>query len=74
MASVLPNVLKLKPPLVIEEAEVATVLGVLADCLKQVFPGRPPDNVEHDAAAHSDAGPTHGRAGYPTVSRLRWRR
>jgi 4-aminobutyrate aminotransferase/(S)-3-amino-2-methylpropionate transaminase len=40
IASALPNVLKLKPPLVIEEAEVATVLGVLADCLKLVFPGR----------------------------------
>ena len=40
VASALPNVLKLKPPLVIEEAEVATVLGVLADCLKLVFPGR----------------------------------
>jgi 4-aminobutyrate aminotransferase-like enzyme len=40
VASALPNVLKLKPPLVIEEAEIETVLGVLADCLKVVFPGR----------------------------------
>ncbi len=39
-ASALPNVIKLKPPLIIEEAEVETVLGVLADCLKLVFPGR----------------------------------
>ena len=39
-ASALPNVLKLKPPLVIEEAEIDTVLSVLADCLKVVFPGR----------------------------------
>ena len=39
-ASALPNVLKLKPPLIIEEAEIETVLGVLADCLKVVYPGR----------------------------------
>jgi 4-aminobutyrate aminotransferase-like enzyme len=37
-AAALPNVVKVKPPLVIEEAEVETVLGVLADCLKVVFP------------------------------------
>ena len=36
----LPNVLKIKPPLVIDEAEVQTVLGVLGECLKAVFPGR----------------------------------
>jgi len=36
-ASALPNVLKIKPPLVISEAEVATVLSVLDDCLKAVF-------------------------------------
>jgi 4-aminobutyrate aminotransferase-like enzyme len=39
-ASALPNVIKIKPPLVIDEGEVETVLGVLADCLKVVFPGR----------------------------------
>jgi 4-aminobutyrate aminotransferase-like enzyme len=39
-ASALPNVIKIKPPLIIEEAEVAFVLGVLADCLKAVFPRR----------------------------------
>jgi 4-aminobutyrate aminotransferase-like enzyme len=39
-ASALPNVLKLKPPLVIEEAEIDTVLSVLADCLKVVYPAR----------------------------------
>jgi 4-aminobutyrate aminotransferase-like enzyme len=33
-------VIKIKPPLIIEEAEVAFVLGVLADCLKAVFPRR----------------------------------
>jgi 4-aminobutyrate aminotransferase-like enzyme len=33
-------VIKIKPPLVIDEGEVETVLGVLADCLKTVFPGR----------------------------------
>jgi 4-aminobutyrate aminotransferase-like enzyme len=38
LASALPNVIKIKPPLIIEEAEVATVLSVLADCLKAVFP------------------------------------
>jgi 4-aminobutyrate aminotransferase-like enzyme len=37
-ASALPNVIKIKPPLVIDEGEVETVLGVLADCLKVVFP------------------------------------
>jgi 4-aminobutyrate aminotransferase-like enzyme len=37
-AAALPNVIKLKPPLVIEEAELETVLGVLADCLKVVYP------------------------------------
>ena len=36
-ASALPNVVKIKPPLIIKEAEVATVLEVLADCLKVVF-------------------------------------
>lgn len=39
-ASALPNVIKIKPPLIIEESEVAFVLDVLADCLKVVFPGR----------------------------------
>lgn len=39
-AAALPNVIKLKPPLIIEEAEVATVLEVLADCLKVVVRGR----------------------------------
>jgi 4-aminobutyrate aminotransferase len=38
LASALPNVLKIKPPLIIEEAEVNTVLTVLADCLKVVYP------------------------------------
>ena len=38
LASALPNVIKIKPPLIIEEAEVATVLTVLADCLKTVYP------------------------------------
>jgi 4-aminobutyrate aminotransferase-like enzyme len=33
----LPNVLKIKPPLIIGEAEVGTVLDVLADCLKVVY-------------------------------------
>jgi len=40
VASALPNVIKIKPPLIIEEAEVAFVLDVLADCLKVVFPRR----------------------------------
>jgi 4-aminobutyrate aminotransferase-like enzyme len=31
-------VIKIKPPLVIDEGEVETVLGVLADSLKVVFP------------------------------------
>jgi 4-aminobutyrate aminotransferase-like enzyme len=31
-------VIKIKPPLVIDEGEVKTVLGVLADSLKVVFP------------------------------------
>jgi 4-aminobutyrate aminotransferase/(S)-3-amino-2-methylpropionate transaminase len=39
-ASALPNVIKIKPPLIIEEAEVAFVLDVLTDCLKVVFPRR----------------------------------
>lgn len=39
-ASALPNVIKIKPLLIIEESEVAFVLDVLADCLKEVFPGR----------------------------------
>lgn len=39
-AAAQPNVVKIKPPLVIDEGEVETVLGVLADCLKVVFPGR----------------------------------
>jgi 4-aminobutyrate aminotransferase len=38
LASALPNVLKIKPPLIIEETEIATVLTVLADSLKAVFP------------------------------------
>jgi len=38
-ASALPHVIKLKPPLIIEEAEIATVLEVLADCLKLVLRG-----------------------------------
>jgi 4-aminobutyrate aminotransferase-like enzyme len=38
LAAALPHVIELKPALVIEEAEVETVLGVLADCLKLVFP------------------------------------
>jgi 4-aminobutyrate aminotransferase-like enzyme len=37
-ASALPNVVKIKPPLIIDEAEVQTVLGVLGDCLKVVYP------------------------------------
>ena len=36
-ATALPNVLKIKPPLIISEAEVATVLSVFEDCLKAVF-------------------------------------
>lgn len=36
-ASALPNVIKIKPPLIISEAEVDTVLAVLADCLKTVY-------------------------------------
>jgi 4-aminobutyrate aminotransferase-like enzyme len=39
-AAALPHVIKIKPPLIIDEGEVATVLSVLADCLKAVFPGR----------------------------------
>lgn len=39
-AAALPNVIKIKPPLVIDEDEVDTVLGVLADCLTAVFPAR----------------------------------
>ena len=37
-ASALPNVIKIKPPLIISEAEVETVLQVFADCLKVVCP------------------------------------
>jgi 4-aminobutyrate aminotransferase/4-aminobutyrate aminotransferase/(S)-3-amino-2-methylpropionate transaminase len=37
-ASALPNVIKIKPPLIISEAEVDTVLQVFADCLKVVCP------------------------------------
>ena len=37
-ASALPNVIKILPPLVIDEGEVETVLGVLTDRLKVVFP------------------------------------
>ena len=40
VASALPNVIKIKPPLIIEEADVSFVLDVLADCLKVVFPRR----------------------------------
>jgi 4-aminobutyrate aminotransferase-like enzyme len=36
-ASALPNVIKIKPPLIIEEGEVAFALDVLADCLQVVF-------------------------------------
>jgi 4-aminobutyrate aminotransferase-like enzyme len=36
-ASALPNVIKIKPPLIISEAEVGTVLDVFADCLKAVY-------------------------------------
>ena len=36
-ASALPNVIKIKPPLIIEESDVAFVLDVLADCLKAVY-------------------------------------
>jgi 4-aminobutyrate aminotransferase/(S)-3-amino-2-methylpropionate transaminase len=36
-ASALPNVLKIKPPLIISEAEVGTVLQVFADCLEAVY-------------------------------------
>jgi len=37
-ASALPNVIKIKPPLIIEEAEVSLVLDVLADALRVAFP------------------------------------
>jgi len=40
VASALPNVIKIKPPLIIEEAEASFALDVLADCLKVVFPRR----------------------------------
>jgi 4-aminobutyrate aminotransferase/(S)-3-amino-2-methylpropionate transaminase len=40
VASAQPNVIKIKPPLIIEEAEVSFVLDVLADSLKVVFPRR----------------------------------
>jgi 4-aminobutyrate aminotransferase-like enzyme len=36
-ASALPNVIKIKPPLIIGEAEVGAVLDVFADCLKAVY-------------------------------------
>lgn len=36
-ASALPNVIKIKPPLIIEEGEVAFALDVLAECLQVVF-------------------------------------
>ena len=36
-ASALPNVIKIKPPLIIQEPEISFVLDVLADCLKVVF-------------------------------------
>jgi 4-aminobutyrate aminotransferase/4-aminobutyrate aminotransferase/(S)-3-amino-2-methylpropionate transaminase len=36
-ASALPNVLKIKPPLIIGEAEVATVLQVIEDSLRVVY-------------------------------------
>ncbi|MFI5338461.1 MAG: aspartate aminotransferase family protein [Candidatus Methylomirabilales bacterium] len=39
-ASALPNVIKIKPPLIIEEAEVSFILDVLADALKVAFPRR----------------------------------
>lgn len=37
-ASALPNVLKIKPPLIITEAEVGRVLEVLEDCLRVMYP------------------------------------
>jgi len=37
VASALPNVIKIKPPLIISEAEVDTVLQILADCLEAVY-------------------------------------
>lgn len=37
-ASALPNVIKIKPPLIISQAEVGTVLEVFTDCLKAVYP------------------------------------
>ena len=50
-----PNVIKFKPPLVFDEGEVETVLGVLADSLKVVFPsgGRsaPPAAPRKNAAS-----------------------
>jgi 4-aminobutyrate aminotransferase/(S)-3-amino-2-methylpropionate transaminase len=39
-ASALPNVIKIKPPLIIQEAEASFVLEVLADCMKAVFSRR----------------------------------
>jgi 4-aminobutyrate aminotransferase-like enzyme len=36
-ASPLPNVIKIKPPLIITEAEVGMVLEVFAECLKVVY-------------------------------------
>ncbi len=38
-ASAVPNVLKIKPPLIITEAEVATVLQAFEDSLKAVYAG-----------------------------------
>ena len=38
-ASAVPNALKIKPPLIITEAEVATVLQVFEDSLKAVYAG-----------------------------------
>jgi 4-aminobutyrate aminotransferase-like enzyme len=38
-ASAVPNALKIKPPLIITEAEVATVLQVFEDSLKVVYAG-----------------------------------
>jgi 4-aminobutyrate aminotransferase-like enzyme len=40
VASALPNVIKIKPPLIIEEADVSFALDVLADCLKVIFSRR----------------------------------
>jgi 4-aminobutyrate aminotransferase-like enzyme len=37
-ASAVPSVVKIKPPLIISEAEVGTVLQVFEECLKAVYP------------------------------------